>query len=217
MVSPIVMSTTHARCTGRRGTTRSLPGHPVMESHSLAGMGCHARQLWYTVVVASSILSEVGQVLSHRYLTLATRFVLGGVFFFAGVAKLGQLPDFVQLVYQYDIFPWYSLAQVYGYALPFVEVAIGAFLILGLLLRISSVVSILIVVSFIVAKSVALARGMNIGCGCFGEAAVMLVSQSLIVDFFDLSMSIQILFHRGELLALGPWLKQRRAVRDSPT
>jgi uncharacterized membrane protein YphA (DoxX/SURF4 family) len=167
--------------------------------------------------VASSIVSSVGQVLSHRYLTLGTRLVLGGVFLFAGAAKLGQLPDFVRMVYQYQVFPWYSLAQVYGYALPFVEVGIGLFLVLGLLLRISSVVSILIVVSFVIAKSVALARGMNMSCGCFGEAAVMLVSQSLIIDFFDLAMGVQVLFHRGEFLALGPWLKQRRALQDSPT
>jgi len=173
--------------------------------------------LWYDSAVASSILGRLGQVLSNRYLTLATRLVLGGVFLFAGAAKLGQLPDFVRLVYQYQVFPWYSLAQIYGYALPFVEVAIGLFLILGLLVRISSVVSMLIVVSFVVAKSVALAQGMNISCGCFGEAATMLVSQSLIIDFFDLAMGVQILLHRGEFLALGPWLKQRRALQDSPT
>jgi len=198
-------------------TIRLTGNKPVTGTHSTAGAGCPDRRLCYNAAVASSMLSRVGQVLSHRYLTLATRFVLGGVFFFAGVAKLGHLPDFVRLVYQYDIFPWYSLAQVYGYALPFVEVGIGAFLILGLLLRISSVVSILIVVSFVMAKSVALARGMNISCGCFGEAAVMLVSQSLIIDFFDLAMGVQILFHRGELLALGPWLKKRRALQDSST
>ncbi len=188
-----------------------------MEGCKVAGEGGRGGWLWYNAAVASSILSRVGWVLSHRYLTLATRVVLGGVFLFAGVSKLGQLTGFVAMVYQYQVFPWYSLAQIYGYALPFLEVAIGLFLILGLILRISSVVSILIVVSFIMAKVVALARGMNITCGCFGEAAIMLVSQSLIIDFFDLAMGVQILLHREDFLALGPWLKQRRALRDSAT
>jgi len=198
-------------------TGRLTRNKPVTGRHNPAGASCLDRWLCYNTAVASTILSTVGNALTHRYLTLVTRLVLGGVFLFAGAAKLGQLPDFVRLVYQYGVLPWYSLAQVYGYALPFVEVAIGLFLILGLLLRISSAGSILVVVSFVVAKSVALANGMNMTCGCFGEAAEMLVSQSLVIDFFDLAMGVQILFHRGEFLALGPWLKQRRALRDSPT
>lgn len=155
-------------------------------------------------------------MLTHRYLTLFTRFALGGVFIFAGVAKLGQLQGFVQIVHEYEILP-YSLAQIYGYVLPPLEVAFGVFLVLGLLLRINSSVSILVLISFVIAKGIIFARGMELPCGCFGEVAVMLGSQTLVLDFFLLAMAFQILFHRGEFFALGPWLKRRRALRVPPS
>jgi len=152
-------------------------------------------------------------VLTHRYLTLFTRFALGGVFIFAGAAKLGQLQGFVQIVNEYQVFPYYSFVQIYGYVLPPLEVAFGVFLVSGLLLRISSSLSILVLISFVIAKSMAFARGMEMPCGCFGEVAVVLGSQTLALDFFLLALAFQILFHRGEFLALGPWLKSRRALR----
>jgi len=164
--------------------------------------------LCYHRGVPSPTVSRIGHVLTHPYLTLAARLVLGGVFIFAGATKLGQLPQFAYLVHQYGVLP-YSLSQVYGYVLPPLEVVVGTLLILGVFLRTTSVISGLIVLSFIIAKSIALARGMNLTCGCFGEAAVMLVSQSLAIDFLDIALALQILFHRGDYLALGPWLKQK--------
>ena len=160
-------------------------------------------------------INRIGQVLTHRYLTLFTRLALGGVFIFAGAAKLGQLQGFVGLVNEYEILP-HSLAQIYGYVLPPLEIAVGVFLVLGLLLRISSSVSILVLISFVIAKGMAFARGMGLPCGCFGEVAVMLGSQTLVLDFLLLALAFQILFHRGEFFALGPWLKRRRALKQTP-
>lgn len=161
----------------------------------------------------ASAISRVGTFLTHRYLTLATRLGLGGLFIFTGVAKLGQLTEFANLVVAYDVLP-YSLAQIYGYSLPAIEVAIGVLLISGVFLRVSAAVSILLTISFIIAKSIALSRGMHLTCGCFGETAVMLSSQTLAIDFVMLALAAQILFHRGDFLALGPWLS-RIAERTS--
>jgi uncharacterized membrane protein YphA (DoxX/SURF4 family) len=155
-------------------------------------------------------LRLTGQVLRHPYLTLATRLALGGMFIFAGAAKLGQLAEFATLVEAYRILP-HSLAQIYGFTIPGVEVAVGIFLVAGLFLRLSASVSILATISFIIAKSVALSRGMNLTCGCFGETAVMLSSQTLALDFVLLALGFQILFRKGEFLALGPWLSSKGA------
>lgn len=159
--------------------------------------------------------SRVRNILTHRYLTLACRLMLGGVFIFAGGAKLGELHQFVNLVIAYEVLPR-SLAQVYGYVLPPLELAIGAFLILGLLLRISSVVSILVLVSFAIPKGIVLSRGWHLTCGCFGDIAVLLSSQTFVLDFVLLALASQILLHQGEFLALGPWLKSRRMAHLPP-
>ena len=154
------------------------------------------------------------KLLSHPYLTLSTRIALGGLFIFAGVAKLPSLSTFVGEVNLYHILPS-SLGTAYGYVLPGLEVALGTLLILGLLLRISASVSILMVISFIIAKSAALARGLDIPvCGCFGPAVPLLTTQSLALDFVLLALAFQILFHRGDLLALGPWISQKGAEQE---
>ena len=165
----------------------------------------------------NAYISRTGQILSHSYLTLATRIALGGTFIFAGVAKLPYLPTFASEVEDYQILP-HTLAQIFGYVLPGLEVALGAFLILGLFLRISASVGILAVTSFIVAKSAAIIRGLDITiCGCFGPAVPLLLPQSLAIDFVLLALALQILLHKGDFLALGPWLLRRGEANHETT
>jgi len=152
-----------------------------------------------------------GRILRHPYLTLASRVGLGGVFIFAGVAKLAYLQTLVWEIEQYHILP-HSLATAYGYALPPLEIALGVLLVLGLFLKFSASVSALVVLSFTIAKIVALARGLDISiCGCFGPAVPLLSIYSLAIDFVLFAFAFQILFHKGEFLALGPWLSQKAA------
>ena len=156
-------------------------------------------------------IKTIAQGVSHRYVTLATRIALGGLFIFAGVTKLLHLSTFVWEVEQYHILPS-SLATAYGYVLPGLEIALGTLLLLGLLLRISASVSILVLISFFIAKCLALARGLDISvCGCFGPAVPLLVPYSLALDVVLLAFAFQILFRRQDFLALGPWLSRKGA------
>ena len=152
---------------------------------------------------------QIGRLLLHPYVTLASRLALGGVFIFAGVAKLPYLSTFIGEINQYHILP-HNLATAYGYVLPPLEIALGALLVLGLFLRTSASVSGLVVLSFVIAKITALARGLDIGiCGCFGPAIPLLSVQSLAIDFVLLILVFQILFHRGEFLSLGSWISSK--------
>jgi uncharacterized membrane protein YphA (DoxX/SURF4 family) len=145
-------------------------------------------------------------LLQHRYLTFAMRIGLGGVFVIAGYGKLCGIDVFVEAVKLYGILPD-SLSTAYGSTLPFVEFIVGVLLILGVFLRISAGVSILSTVSFVIAKSITLARGVNPPCCCLPWFE-MLCSQSLAIDFIMLAAAVQILFHRGEFLALGPYISR---------
>jgi len=160
--------------------------------------------------------NRVGQVLTHPYLTLAARIGLGGTFIFAGVSKLPYLDRFAWSVNEYGILP-YSLAKAYAYALPALEVALGILLVAGLFSRFCALIGILVTLSFIIANSVALAQGETIPyCGCFGSVRQLLINhwQSLGIDIALLAMAFQILFHRGDFLALGPWLSQKAAEAE---
>jgi uncharacterized membrane protein YphA (DoxX/SURF4 family) len=157
---------------------------------------------------------RIGPILTHRYLTLATRATLGGVFIFSGIAKLPDPNTLIWEINQYHILP-HSLATAYGYILSPLELALGIFLVVGLFLRVSASVSGLLVLSFIIAHITAMARGLEINyCGCFGAAVPLTSVDSLLIDFGLLVLVLQILFHRGDFLSLGHWFSHRAELID---
>jgi uncharacterized membrane protein YphA (DoxX/SURF4 family) len=101
------------------------------------------------------------------WLGLLARLILGGVLFIAGYLKIGT-PDKSQMaVRAYEILP-NSIANTLGLVLPFIEILIGALLILGSLTRAMAALGGFTMLIFIIAISQAWARGLNIDCGCFG-------------------------------------------------
>ena len=101
------------------------------------------------------------------WLGLIARLILGGVLFVAGYLKVGATEKSQMAVRAYEMLP-ISVANTLGLVLPFVEVAIGALLILGSLTRVMAALGGFTMVIFIIAISQAWARGLNIDCGCFG-------------------------------------------------
>jgi uncharacterized membrane protein YphA (DoxX/SURF4 family) len=98
---------------------------------------------------------------------LLARLFLGVVLVYAGSVKVGHPLTSQRAVQAYQIFP-FDLAGYIGLALPFVEIALGALLLLGLFTRPVAIVSTLLMVAFIIGISQAWARGLSIDCGCFG-------------------------------------------------
>ena len=106
-------------------------------------------------------------VIFQPWIGLVARLILGGVLFLAGYLKVDE-PDKSQMaVRSYEMLP-ISVANLLGLVLPFVEVAIGALLILGSLTRFMAALGGFTMVIFIIAIAQAWARGLNIDCGCFG-------------------------------------------------
>jgi uncharacterized membrane protein YphA (DoxX/SURF4 family) len=98
---------------------------------------------------------------------LLARLTLGGVLFAAGYLKVGKADESQMAVRAYEMLP-ISIANMLGLILPFVEVVIGALLILGALTRAMAALGGFTMVVFIIAIAQAWARGLNIDCGCFG-------------------------------------------------
>jgi uncharacterized membrane protein YphA (DoxX/SURF4 family) len=105
--------------------------------------------------------------IAQPWLTLLARLILGGVLIVAGALKIGNLQKSAMSVRAYEMLPiWF--ANFFGYALPWVEIGIGALLILGVAVRIMGALGALIMLGFIIAIAQAWARGLSIDCGCFG-------------------------------------------------
>jgi len=106
------------------------------------------------------------------------RLVLGGIFIYAGYAKIFlpimhprppigvALAFFALQVGSYQILPPGGVNFV-AHTLPFAEIALGLLLIIGWQLRIWAVLSTLLILGFFAAVVRSYAAGMQINCGCF--------------------------------------------------
>ena len=159
-------------------------------------LGSSARAVWATF--------------RNRYVSFACRFALGTTLIVSGAGKLPERAEFVSQCQEYDLLPD-VLARLYGTGLPWVEVIVGSFLLLGLLSRFASGIGILTALSCIIANSILLYRSLNMECGCFGEVAVLQTRDALLIDIALLIMAFQILVHKGEFLSLDSIIFRRKS------
>ncbi|MBO9523246.1 MAG: DoxX family membrane protein [Nocardioidaceae bacterium] len=103
-----------------------------------------------------------------RWLGLAARLLVGGVWLYAGLLKVGDPATSVTAVRAYQLLP-YDVAETVGRVLPMLEVVLGACLLLGLLTRFAGGLSALLQVAFVIGIVSVWSRGIEISCGCFGS------------------------------------------------
>ena len=101
------------------------------------------------------------------FITLLCRLLLGGVLLVAGGLKAFKPSESAGAVAAYKILPT-DIAHLIGYALPWLEVALGILLIIGLTTRLAAIAGTAVMIIFIAAIISVWARGILIDCGCFG-------------------------------------------------
>ncbi|WP_435829845.1 MauE/DoxX family redox-associated membrane protein [Micromonospora costi] len=111
------------------------------------------------------------------WLGTAARLGLAAVWLLAGASKVDDLAASGRAVNAYQILP-YDVSTVVGAALPFVELALGVLLLVGLATRLTAGVSALLLVVFIAGIASAWARGLAIDCGCFGSGGQLAEGQA---------------------------------------
>jgi uncharacterized membrane protein YphA (DoxX/SURF4 family) len=103
----------------------------------------------------------------QSWITFLARLILGGVLIAAGVLKAGNPAHAAMAVRAYELLP-VTLANILGYALPWVEMGAGLALVIGVAVRGSAILGGGLMLVFIAAIAQAWARGLSIDCGCFG-------------------------------------------------
>ena len=106
------------------------------------------------------------------WLTFVSRLILGGVLLVAGALKVTDPYSSATSVRAYQILP-VDLANLLGFILPFAEVAIGIFLIVGIWVRLNAIAGGALMIMFIIAIGQAWARGISLDCGCFGKGGLL--------------------------------------------
>lgn len=97
------------------------------------------------------------------------RWIVGAVFVIAALAKIGGLEAFALQVHNFRMMPM-ALENLVAMTFPWVELVAGLSLILGIRGRSGAFVAAAMMAAFVVAVAVAMARGLDIECGCFGTA-----------------------------------------------
>ncbi len=135
---------------------------------------------------------------TERWIILLLRVVVGAVFIYAAFSKILNPSAFANDIDNYRMLP-YLLVSLMAIVLPWLELLCGFLLVFGKWLRGSSFIIIAMNIVFIIAIGSAIARGLDITCGCFsaaGEGTKVGVSR-LVQDILLLGAGVMIYWRTG--------------------
>jgi len=129
-----------------------------------------------------------------RYnLPVLVRMALGAVFIYAAVLKIADPVAFAGSVAAYQILPYFG-SYLTAAVLPFVELTCGVLLVTGYRVKGGALIIAAMNVVFMVALAAAIARGLDIDCGCFKQGGAKTSAwTALLRDVVFLAMTVFVL------------------------
>ena len=130
-----------------------------------------------------------------RYIALAPRLILGGVFIYASWDKILHPAAFAEAVFNYQILPS-QLINLIALILPWLELILGLLLLSGIWVSCAVLGVNLLMVVFLSALIFNTTRGLNISCGCFSTETTSsgLSGWTVLRDVFFFILSGYLLF-----------------------
>jgi putative oxidoreductase len=148
----------------------------------------------------------------HSVLALAARLYLGAIFLLACWHKLVEPGTFAVDIATYKILPL-GLINLMAIVLPWVELFAGIMLIIGFRTRAAALLIAGMMAMFLVAISIALAKGLDMSCGCFasqGAAEDPISWRTIVRDAGWLFLALYVLLLDRRPLGLDRlWPKER--------
>jgi uncharacterized membrane protein YphA (DoxX/SURF4 family) len=107
--------------------------------------------------------------LRHPLVVRASGIAIGVVFAWAALAKLGDLRAFADQIHNFRLVPIFA-ENLLAFSLPWIELMAALALLLNFRPRSGALVVTSLLAVFTVAVVVAMIRGLDFECGCFGTA-----------------------------------------------
>jgi uncharacterized membrane protein YphA (DoxX/SURF4 family) len=128
-----------------------------------------------------------------RFLVLAARLFIGGLFIYASVHKILDPAEFAQAIRNYLILPtvWTNVVAI---TLPWIEFVAGLLLILGIETAAAALIISGMLAVFLPALFYAYFTGLDIACGCFSAAANSGGKITILTLLRDSSILLVVLF-----------------------
>ncbi len=154
----------------------------------------------------------VKRTTADRLLVLA-RWTLGLTFVWAALSKLGDLAMFLITAERYELPLPAVVVRTLAAALPWVELACGLLLLVGIRVRLALIAVVVMLLSFLGLIGQAWLRGLSISCGCFDLSFLSVPDPyTNLVKLFD---SVEFAFCRDlMLLALAGYVLARHGHRS---
>ena len=164
-----------------------------------------------------NVMISRSSLLSHPLLLLFFRVALGLVFIVASIDKIQNPEAFATTIANYRLLP-YKFINGMAIVLPWLEVVTGTLLVLGVWIRASTMMVWGLLFAFSIAICQALARGLDISCGCFttNPAAERMSLWTLIWDLLWLFWGVLIWFFDHGHYSLFKLLNTRKDKIASP-
>ena len=138
----------------------------------------------------------INKVFGNKNFLVLVRVVLGGLFIYASLDKIANMPDFAKVIYNYKILP-VQFVNLLAIFLPWLEFITGFCLILDKFVRGALLIYSTLLVIFTIALSQALIRGLDIACGCFSvkPSSTSEIWLRIIMDLIMLFFSVELYLH----------------------
>ncbi|TKV61303.1 DoxX family membrane protein [Nakamurella flava] len=140
---------------------------------------------------------------------LLARLGLAAVWLISGFAKASAPAETLVAVKAYRLLSS-GVAETVAAVLPYLEIALGLLLLIGLATRLAAILSAVVLVIFIAGVISAAARGLSIDCGCFGGGGDVAAGQTnyageILRDVGFLALAAWLIVRPGT-----PWSLDRR-------
>ena len=135
-------------------------------------------------------------------LGLAARMILGGVFVYAGFLKaVAPAEEFAYAIETYRVLPQ-NLAMIPALIMPWLEIYLGVFLIIGLYERLSALFTGVLLMCFEGLLLQAALRNLPVtSCGCFGSSKSNSLVHEILQNLLLLGLAF-IAFEHGKKISL---------------
>lgn len=111
---------------------------------------------------------------------LAARLIMVCIFFVSSIGKISSFRTFANEILDYQLVSG-KLAQLVAYVLPYIELAIGLFLLAGFLLTPTSMFAMFLLLIFTSAITINLIRGRRFSCHCFGSSSRAMIGPATLI------------------------------------
>ena len=144
----------------------------------------------------------------RQWLGVLASLFLGTIFVYAGVEKVFSQSKNLEPFLPQEFLPTFPFLSISA-ALPYVEIIIGALLIIGITVKLATAFSVVMIAGFMVSNIMLINLGLAAEpCGCFGGGmgGGISVGTSLMLDGIMAAMALTILlFHPDSFKSITPW------------